>query len=115
MRHDRHLEEPPEHPDDCGCRDCREETTAMLIAEDETEEYDSEKHGSFGEWAGPDGLDRLAEELEKRVPVNDTHLCSGGPEEITDEEWERWRAERSAAIERMANAGAMPEPEDDDG
>src|SRR4051812_15393342 len=23
MRHDRHLEEPPEHPDDCGCRECR--------------------------------------------------------------------------------------------
>lgn len=22
MRHDRHLEEPPEHPDDCVCREC---------------------------------------------------------------------------------------------
>ncbi len=22
MRHDNHLETPPEHPDDCGCREC---------------------------------------------------------------------------------------------
>lgn len=49
MRHDRHLEEPPEHPDDCACRECLP--------------------------------------CESAVPVNDTHRCSGGPEEITDEEW----------------------------
>lgn len=88
MRHDRHLEEPPEHPDDCDCRECTHPER-----------------------------DRVAVEIMRygfdRNPHNDTHLCSGGPEEITDDEWERWRQERSAQIERMAEAGCMPGPDDD--
>lgn len=34
--------------------------------------------------------------MPKSPPFNDTHLCSGGPEEITDEEWAAWHSDALA-------------------
>jgi hypothetical protein len=161
--HDRYLEEDPVHPDDCACRECREETVASLISDDETSVYDEKhpddcacrkclpsaacEHGAecncdlctgaadvaaAGKLSHSALLDAaregaaLADEplrLSSRmreIPINDTHRCSGGPEEITDEEWDvraRFLAGANnpdydpTKIERAAAAGCVPDEE----
>jgi len=107
MTHDRHLEEPPEHPDDCDCRECthpQRDVEAVEIMRSEISAHPSDctcsECTTLTDGHGPEcGCDEClplsrAHDPFHRSPLNDTHRCSGGPEEITDEEWERARFRR---------------------
>lgn len=98
--HDRHREEDPQHPDDCACRECRPVTMQEHTEPDweapPTVECDCSACVAWrvGAYDGPqEPCRRRPPEPLDPNPANDTHLCSGGPEEITDEEWDARAAE----------------------
>lgn len=74
--HDRYLEEPPEHPDDCGCREC-------TVPDEDSDGY-------------------RAGDIDPTEPVPPDDIVAAGPEAVAG--WCRERAE-VAARRKFAIAG----------